>query len=92
MILQPLKNIVLISIKWAQEGLMMPDGANTDEGYDTYISSGVGFGTFTPIKAGFEAEETRKCGVDMAAAGAMAHIPLLLWLMPAGVLQVTVKT
>ena len=52
--------------KWAQEGLMMPDGANTDEGYETYISSGVGFGTFTPIKAGFEAEETRKCGVDMA--------------------------
>ncbi len=53
--------------KWAQNGLMMPDGANTDEGYDTYISSGIGFGTFTPIKAGFEAEETRKCGVDMAA-------------------------
>lgn len=53
--------------KWAQEGLMMPDGANTDEGYDTYIGSGLGFGTFTPIKAGFEAEETRKCGVEMAA-------------------------
>lgn len=52
--------------KWAQEGLMMPDGANTDEGYDTYIGSGVGFGTFTPLKAGFEAEETRKCGVEMA--------------------------
>lgn len=53
--------------RWVQEGLMMPDGANTDESYATYISSGVGFGTFTPIKAGFEAEETRKCGVEMAA-------------------------
>ncbi len=51
--------------QWTQDGLMMPDGANTDEGYDTYIGSGIGFGTFTPIKAGFEAEETRKCGVDM---------------------------
>lgn len=53
--------------RWVQEGLMMPDGANTDESYATYIGSGVGFGTFTPIKAGFEAEETRKCGVEIAA-------------------------
>ena len=52
--------------KWVQEGLMMPDGANTDESYATYIGSGVGFGTFTPLKAGFEAEETRKCGVEIA--------------------------
>lgn len=52
--------------KWVQDGLMMPDGANTDESYATYIGSGVGFGTFTPLKAGFEAEESRKCGVEIA--------------------------
>lgn len=52
--------------KWAQEGLMMPDAVNTTEGYDVFISSGVGFGTFTPFKAGIEAEETRKCGKEIA--------------------------
>lgn len=51
--------------KWAQNGLMMPDAVNTTEGYDVFINSGIGFGTFTPYKAGFEAEETRKCGKDI---------------------------
>lgn len=61
------KNYCEMMYRWVQEGLMMPDGANTDEPYQTYISSGIGFGTFTPLKAGFEAEETRRCGVEMAA-------------------------
>lgn len=60
------KNYCDMIYRWAQDGLMMPDGANTDEGYEVYIGSGLGFGTFCPIKAGFEAEETRKCGVEMA--------------------------
>ncbi|WP_028973693.1 ABC transporter substrate-binding protein [Spirochaeta cellobiosiphila] len=54
--------------KWAQEGYMMPDGVNTTEGYDIFISSGIGFGTFTPFKAGMEAEESRKCGKDIVIA------------------------
>ncbi len=51
--------------QWAQEGLMMPDAVNTTEGYQEFFNSGVGFGTFTSFKAGFEAEETRKCGKDI---------------------------
>ncbi len=54
--------------KWAQEGLMMPDAANTTEGYDVFINSGIGFGTFSAYKAGFEAEETRKCGKEIVVA------------------------
>lgn len=61
------KEYVGYMYKWAQNGLMMPDAANTTESYDALIRSGVGFGTFTPIKAGFEAEETRKCGKDIVA-------------------------
>lgn len=60
------KNYCDMMYRWVQEGIMMPDGANTDEGYEVYIGSGIGFGTFCPIKAGFEAEETRKCGTEMA--------------------------
>lgn len=52
--------------KWAQEGLMMPDAVNTTEGYQEFFSSGIGFGTFSSFKAGFEAEETRKCGTEIA--------------------------
>lgn len=52
--------------KWVQEGLMMPDAVNTTEGYQDFFNSDLGFGTFTSFKAGFEAEETRKCGVEMA--------------------------
>jgi putative aldouronate transport system substrate-binding protein len=54
--------------KWSKEGFMMPDAVNTTEGYDVYINSGVGFGTFSPFKAGIEAEETRKCGKEMVIA------------------------
>lgn len=51
--------------KWAQEGIMVPDAVNTTEGYDEYFNSGIGFGTFTSFKAGFEAEDTRKCGTEI---------------------------
>ncbi|MGB8455970.1 MAG: ABC transporter substrate-binding protein [Anaerocolumna sp.] len=61
------KEYVSYMYKWSQDGIMMPDAANTTESYDDFIRSGVGFGTFTPIKAGFEAEETRKCGTDIVA-------------------------
>lgn len=64
---QSYKDYVSHMYKWAQNGLMMPDAANTTESYDALIHSGVGFGTFTPIKAGFEAEETRKCGKDIVS-------------------------
>jgi putative aldouronate transport system substrate-binding protein len=54
--------------KWSKEGYMMPDAVNTTEGYDVYINSGIGFGTFSPFKSGIEAEETRKCGKEMVIA------------------------
>lgn len=52
--------------RWVQQGLMLPDAVNTMESSNDLIGSGIGWGTFSPYKAGIEVEESRNKGKEMA--------------------------
>lgn len=52
---------------WTQEGIVMPDAASNSESAASIIKSGKGFGYFSHMKPGFEAEAYSSIGYEMVS-------------------------
>lgn len=52
---------------WAQEGLIMPDASTNTESSDILMKSGKGFGHFSHMKVGFDAESSNSIGTEIVS-------------------------
>ncbi|REE92772.1 putative aldouronate transport system substrate-binding protein [Paenibacillus taihuensis] len=64
---QEYKDSLALTRKWYQAGYIMKDAATTQEGNNALIKAGKGFGYFSNMKPGFEAQESGIDGHEMAA-------------------------
>lgn len=61
------KNLCDMMYQWAGEGLTMADASSNSEGRTALMGAGKGFGGFTHMKAGFDAEQTRAVGTEVVS-------------------------
>lgn len=64
---QMYKDALQLARKWYQAGYIMPDAATTQEGNNSLIKAGKGFGYFSNMKPGFEVQEKNVNNYEMTA-------------------------